>query len=391
MNIAMFTDTYVPQINGVVTSLLETERCLRALGHTTYIYAPRYEKNYSDPGHIYRFWAKPLPFAREHRFGIASRRRMRRDILDKRIDMIHYHSPFSAAYAARVMGRKIGIPVVQTYHTLWEEYIHCYVPFFHRKISRTIARMETKRICGKIELVISPSNQMRDVLLSYGIKTPIEVLPTGIDLAPFQAPRSEDVRALYDIPADRHILLFVGRLAKEKNVDFLLDAVQRMAARRRDFILLLAGDGDYKRQFARRAEQQGIMDLLRLPGYVARHDLVPLYQQARLLLFPSRTETQGLVAVESMAGGTPVIGLNSMGLKDVLEGNRGGFLIEDDLDAFCRQTSRLLDDTDLFRRKQAEAKTRAADFSAPAMTHRLLELYEWAAARYRHRHPAVRL
>ncbi len=383
MNIAFFTDTYTPQINGVVTSIIESEHCLETLGHKTFIFAPRFEKGYIDDPHVYRFWAQKVPVAKEHRWGHANRSRLKKDIVLKKIDIIHYHTQFFSAYAARAMGRKLDLPLIQTYHTLWEEYFHHYVPFIHHRLTRLIARRESKRICSKIALVISPSQQIKDVLISYGVKTPITVLPTGINLAPFKHTEIFDVRERFQIAKDKHILLFAGRLAKEKNIDFVLKCMAALKKKRKDFVLFLAGGGDSMKSLKKMAADLNIERIVKFADYIPRNELISVYHAARLLLFPSHTETQGLVAVEAFACGTPVLALNSMGLKDVLKDQQGGFLLEDDLKNYVKHIEMMLDDEPLYAGKVLEARRRAEDFSSMATNRQLEKIYQNVIAEHK--------
>jgi glycosyltransferase involved in cell wall biosynthesis len=227
-----------------------------------------------------------------------------------------------------------------------------------------------------VDLVIAPSLQIKEVLLKYKVTTPIEVLPTGIDLKPFAQAKTFDVYERFGLSPQKQILLYAGRLAKEKNIDFILKSVHLLQQQRQDFILFIAGGGDYQKNLQKKVLELGLQNHVFFSGYLPRQDLISVYHAAKLLLFPSHTETQGLVAVEAFACNTPVLALDSMGLKDVLKDDLGGYLLQDDIQVYAEHINMLLDNNALYQQKIQEAQKRAADFSSLNITKKLVGFYE---------------
>ena len=231
------------------------------------------------------------------------------------------------------------------------------------------------RYCRNMNLIISPSSQMKDILISYGITKRIEVIPTGVKLDFFHAGDGKEFRKRRGIPENTRILLFVGRIAKEKNIGFLFQVLRRIVARNPGVRLLLAGDGPDKEQLMALVLRKKLDAYVDFLGYLEMNDLIPCYAAADVLLMASKTETQGLVVAEAMATGTPVVAIAEMGVVDVLEGDRGGVLVNSKVDEFAGAVTELLDDEALYRRKSTEARDTAYRFSIDATTGRLVELY----------------
>ena len=242
---------------------------------------------------------------------------------------MHIHTPFIAHYAGVRFAREHGLPVVATYHTFFEDYLHHYVPILPRGIGRWIARRFTLSQCADVAALISPSAPMRDALLAYGVTTPIEVLPTGLAAESFVRGDGARFRKQFALPADRPLLLYVGRVAFEKNIDFLLRMFVRVRARRPDALFVIAGEGpalrasesNWRASLASRTQ-------VRFIGYLDRSTELPdCYAAGDAFVFASRTETQGLVLLEAMAQGTPVVSTAELGTRSILTPDCGAFVV----------------------------------------------------------------
>ncbi|MGE4169795.1 MAG: glycosyltransferase family 4 protein [Candidatus Margulisiibacteriota bacterium] len=381
MNIAIFTDTYHPQINGVVTSVDTFTHEFEKNGHSVLIAGPKMPGGKRSTAKIWRFNSMVFPFQREHRVIWPYSRKLCK-FKDLKIDVIHAQTPFSMGYLALHLGAKYNIPVVHTYHTFFAEYLH-YLPL-PNVLTKAYAVMQSRRFCNRCDQVVVPSQAMKNTLNSYGITTPIDVIPTGveIDTIPYSSQASA-FREAHQIPADRPLCIFVGRLGKEKNVYFLLDAFRQVLKTVPNALLLVVGDGPELKGMRLWAHELKLDQSVRFVGYLPRNEVFTAYAASDLILFPSKTETQGLSLLEGLAMGKPAVCLNAMGVKDILEGNVGGFLTEDHLPEFVEKASALLTDSALYTQKSQEARTRAAQFSAASMAEKMIGVYESAIAAHK--------
>ena len=231
MRVLFVSDVYFPRVNGVSTSIRTFRADLAQLGVETTLVAPAYPgaPDDADPS-IIRVpsgarAARPGRSPLSGRPAAAGARRGAR----RQVDLVHIHTPFIAHYAAARFARTHGLPVVATYHTFFEDYLHHYVPILPRGIGRWIARRFTLSQCDDVAALISPSAPMRDALLAYGVTTPVEVLPTGLPAESFVRGDGARFRKAFDLPPDSPLLLYVGRVAFEKNIDFLLRMFVRAA------------------------------------------------------------------------------------------------------------------------------------------------------------------
>ena len=280
-------------------------------------------------------------------------------------DVIHVHTPFVAHYAGVALGRRLGLPVVESYHTFFEEYLHYYVPFLPRALMRLLARRMSVTQCNAIDALVVPSARMLERLRSYGVTARAEVLPTGLDLSRFRGGDGPAFRALHGIEPKRPLLQHISRVAHEKNIDFVLEALALVRA--------------------------SVPDLLLVVGYLDRGTTLPdCHRAGDAFVFASRTETQGLVLLEALALGVPVVSTAVMGTAQVLDGARGAIVAPDEITGFGAAVTRVLQNPRLRAELAAAGPADAASWSAAAMAERLTALYrELVGGTRRPRYSAV--
>jgi 1,2-diacylglycerol 3-alpha-glucosyltransferase len=378
MRVLMLSDVYFPRINGVSTSIQTFRRNLAAIGHQVDLLAPEYPAR--PPGQeegISRIPSRYLFFDPEDR--IMSGREIRRrvpELARKNYQLVHIQTPFVAHYAGLRIARALDIPVVETYHTHFEEYLYHYLPWLPARWLRGAARRFTRSQCNQVDAVVVPSTPVLDALLAYGVQTPMQIIPTGLDLDRFQAGEGARFRERHGIPPERPVLLHVGRVAYEKNIDFLLQVLLRVRRQIPDVLLMIVGEGPARRHLERLVEQLGLQANVMFAGYLDRErELLDCYRAGDVFVFASRTETQGLVLLEAMALGVPVAALAEMGTRDILGPGRGALVPEADPDDFADKVLRLLGDRILRAELSADALDYVRTWSAPALTQRLAELY----------------
>ena len=242
-----------------------------------------------------------------------------------------------AHYAGVALSQRLDLPRVETYHTFFEEYLYHYVPVVPRSWMRAAARRFSRARCNDLDAVVVPSRAMRDMLRDYGVRVPVEIIPTGIELERLSAGDGAVFRQRYGIARDRRVLVHVGRLAHEKNIDFLLRMLTRVRAAIPEVLLILAGEGPARGHLQRLASRLHLDRNILFLGYLDRRDaLLDCYCAGDAFVFASRTETQGLVLLEAMALGLPVVSTAVMGTRDILEPGRGALVAARRRSGVCR-------------------------------------------------------
>ena len=344
MNILMISDVYYPRVNGVSTSIRTFRRELEKRGHSVTLIAPDYPPYRDLDETVMRIPARQLPLDPED-YLMSGKfiGKLEATLRERDYDLIHIQTPFVAHYAGTALARRLGVPVVETYHTFFEEYLYHYIPFLPKSLMRLAARRLSRYQCNRLDAMVVPSHAMLEALRTYGIATPAEIIPTGIDLETFDSGDGAAFRERHRIPAERPLLLFVGRVAFEKNIGFLLETLVRIKAELPHALLVIAGEGPALSSLQRRVAALGLNDNVLFIGYLRKGALLrDCYCAADAFVFASRTETQGLVLLEAMALGVPVVALAAMGTCDILGPGKGALVAQDDPADFAAQALRLL-------------------------------------------------
>jgi 1,2-diacylglycerol 3-alpha-glucosyltransferase len=390
MRVLFVSDVYFPRVNGVSTSIRTFRGDLQQLGVETTLVAPAYPNAPADTDpSIIRVPSGGVPRDPEDRRFLGRPLRQALDAaLASRIDLVHIHTPFIAHYAAVRFARAHGLPVVATYHTFFEDYLHHYVPILPRRIGRFIARHFTRSQCDDVAALISPSAPMREALLAYGVEVPIEVLPTGLPAEGFVRGDGAKFRRQFHLPPGRPLLLYVGRVAYEKNIDFLLRMFARVRERRPDALFVVAGEGPALGSLGKLARELGIAEYVKFIGYLDRNtDLPDCYAAGDAFVFASRTETQGLVLLEAMAQGTPVVSTAELGTRSILTEGCGAFVVPEDEVAFAAAVVSTLEMKEGDPRR-VQLRAHAESWASQAMARRLVAFYEKVHAAHGAANPA---
>lgn len=378
MRIALFADCYHPVINGVVTSIESLYRGLRAAGHEVRLFvpsAPGWQE--TDPG-IRRFASVTFPFHREERFSWPWPVGHFRDLAGFGAQVVHLHTPFNVGLYGWLAARALGLPRVFTHHTLWEEYVH-YVPLPAAPMRR--AAIALCRAFGNTSgAVIAPSAQVRERLRQQGVVRPIHVVPTGIDTELFQGGDPRGPRQELGLGEQERLFLYIGRLGREKYLDFLFQGFVEAARRDGRLRLALIGGGPEAPLIEEMARQVDPEGRIRFLGYRDRRDLRHYMAAARGFLFASQSETQGLVLLEAQAGGLPVVAVRASGVSEAVEDGGSGILVAPgDLEGFAAAVLALEDDA-CWQRMSRRAVEWARGFSLEAMVRQHEQVYLQAMA-----------
>ncbi len=323
MKIAMMTNSYKPFVAGVPVSVERLTEGLRRMGHEVVVFAPSYDTQEEEQdvvryGSLLRNVAGGFSVPNSLDPIIEERFR------EEDFDVIHVHHPMMMGETARYLSKRYEVPLVFTYHTRYEQYLH-YVGLsgFGRLMPSYIRHCTTP-----CDLVIAPTPLMKEYLEEISVKPPVSVLPTGLPMDSFlpDEEKAAQIRRMY-LRGRKHLFVSVSRLAKEKNVEFLIRSVKLIKERRgSDFKLLLVGDGPERKHLQRLAEELGVQEEIVFVGAVPNEEIRNYCHAADLFLFASRSETQGIVLIESMAAGTPVLAVRATGTEDVVICGENGYM-----------------------------------------------------------------
>jgi 1,2-diacylglycerol 3-alpha-glucosyltransferase len=390
--IAFFTDTYYPQVNGLVTRIATSKEELEKQGHKVEIYAP-YLGPFDDGDDIFRlagFVYIPQP---EYTFVLPLGKGYKLSRLKPSgVDIIHSHAMFGSGFVALGCAWRQKLPLLMTYHTLFEDYVH-YFPYLPAKLVKWVNKVLTKWMCDRCKLVIAPTPAIRDVLRGYGAKGRIEILPTGLNAEVFA--KTGATKADYGVPEGTLLLSCAGRTGREKKMDLLLEALSRADKELPPWKLCIAGDGPERARLQAQIVDLGLEYKVEILGYIPRAKVLDLMEASDLFVFPSVTETQGMVVIESMGRGTPVLGADAMGVGYMMKHQyevgaattasaqapaseaRGGWLAKaGDVDDFTRLLKQILNDPAARAAKAAEAQALAAEYKAEAINAKLAGFYK---------------
>jgi glycosyltransferase involved in cell wall biosynthesis len=375
MRIAVFTECYHPIVNGVVVSVETFAGELIKLGHQVDIYAPAFP-GYRDPeSNVFRMPSVSPPVRVQYPLAIpGSSFLLRRTITTRRPDIIHAQHPFSTGREARRWARRLGRPLVFTYHTLIREYAH-YVPL-PQPLVRAMAVRVSRGFSNSADCVVVPTTATGDLLRSYGVRSRIEVIPTGIDLELARSAERAPARARFGLPAGVPVVIYSGRIAREKSLDVLVRAFAQVGQRLPDARLLLVGGGPWLEQCQALAQSLHLDSHVHFTGYLPRREVFDCLAESQVFAFASLTDTQGVVVLEAMALGCPPVAVRSGAVADIIRDGVDGLLVEPTPDGLAEGLLRVLEDDDLRRALAGQARPRAEAFSSSRMAARLSQVYQ---------------
>ncbi|MBS3772884.1 MAG: glycosyltransferase [Candidatus Thermoplasmatota archaeon] len=373
MDIAWFTDTWLPTRDGVVTSLQSFKKELEERGHRVYLFVPG-TKNHDDlDENIFYYKGRTFhgyPSYRVPPLHSLLTRRTERHIARIQPDIIHSHGPAVMGVHAVKASRCSNAPLLFTYHTMLEDSLHFVTtsPLAQAIVGRLLP-IWLRWYFHRCQGVIAPSRAAAQEISHYA-NTTVEVIPTGVDLERFRTADGTAVRERHGL--DGPVILHVGRIVQEKNLDLLVQAAPHILDKQPDAMFVVVGTGPYADVVQRHVEQQGLTERFLFPGFVSDEDLPGYYAAADVFAFPSTYETQGIVAVEAMATGTSVVAAAARSLPELIQDGENGFLFPPGSAEALANTILKALDADV----TTEAKQTAERFSRERCTERLIGYYE---------------
>ncbi len=379
LRVAMFTNNYLPFMGGVPISIDRLYRGLVGTGTKVKLFAPLYpqERPATQDDRVFRC---PVLFhTRRENFPISNifSRKIEAEFKTFDCDLVHVHHPFWLGKKGMQLARKRGIPVVFTYHTRLERYTH-YIPLPGTILKNLTAHFLIKHFANKCDAIITPTASTEEYLRNLGVSALIETIPTGVSMEDYKRWSPHQVKALrsrYAAPRDR-LLISVSRMAQEKNVDFLIDGLAKVKNRTHiPFKCLLIGDGPEKERLEKKVTELDMDDWIVFTGYMAPHEVALCYLAADIFVFASTSETQGMVLLEAMAGGCPVVAVRASGVYDVVKDGYNGFKVAESTDNWADAVAHLLEDDKQRWVMSENSQIFARDYSMKKTTAKISRLY----------------
>jgi len=372
----MMTNTYAPMVGGIEESIRSFTFEFEKMGHEVVIVAPECEGTPPDEVGVIRLHA--IQNFNHSNFSIVFPMSSLLPELMKTFkpDIIHCHHPFWMGSIALRLSCQYRIPLVFTHHTMFEQHMH-YLPIQNEEMKRFIIELFTG-YANLATQVIVPSESVRLILLERGVKAPIEVAPTGVDLQKFSKGHGDVIRKRLRIPLDAVIIGFVGRLAAEKNLDFLSRSVADYLKKDTKVHFLAGGDGPLKDQIKKIFDDQGVGKRFHLAGVLKGQDLVDCYHAMNIFAFASLSETQGIVLVEAMAAGVPVVAVDAPGVREVVkDGYNGRLIFGENQNNFSEALLWCLKQPPSeFEQMRKNARDTTKEFTMGICANRMLEIYQ---------------
>lgn len=334
MNIGLFTDTYYPEINGVANSVYTLKNELERRGHNVYVItttspgAPKHEYN------VFRVHSMPFVFMKDRRVGMVYQRKLASLIRKLNLDIIHTHTEFSLRVFAIIMAKELKIPLVHTYHTIYEDYTHYFAPIaVLNNRAKAFARYYTRKCCNFVEEVIVPTEKVEELLTSYNVYRNINVIPTGINLSKFYKGnytkgQVEEVKERFGIKPGEKVILYLGRVSPEKNIEELMKALPAYKKKRENIRFVIVGAGPDIENLQQLCESLSLQDTVIFAGEQPWDQIALYYQLGDVFVSASQSETQGLTYFEAMAAGLPVVAKKDPCLEEILVDGYNGYAFE---------------------------------------------------------------
>lgn len=335
MNIGLFTETYYPEINGVATSVYMLKNELEKRGHNVYVFttttpgAPVHEHN------VFRVPSIPFIFITERRVGLFYQPKLAHIIKKLNLDIIHTHTEFSLGIFGRIMAKELKLPIVHTYHTIYEDYTHYLTRFkaLDRR-AKAFARTYSKVCCNTVEQVIVPTEKTKELLMTYSVHKDISVVPTGIDLNKFDrgnfpVNKVNSLKQKYGINEQDKVLIYIGRVSQEKNIEEIVNAMPEYMTSRENVKFVIVGSGPALEKLMELVKHLRLEERFVFTGSQPWDTIGLFYQLGDVFVSASKSETQGLTYIEAMASGLPVVARDDKCLEDILEQGKNGYSFVD--------------------------------------------------------------
>lgn len=383
MNIAFFTNNYLPNPYGVTTSIESFRRGLEKTGNKVFVFAPRYD-NYKDKSKkIFRYPSIDINYKIKFPLPIPYSVEIEKKLESMKIDIIHSQHPNLLGAVAWRWSKKKNVPIVFTWHTIYDKYTH-YAPIIPQKFSSYWAIRNSVNYANKVDKIIIPTESVREIIKKWGVKNDnIEVVATGVDEDNFRNPQGDRIRELLGIEKNKKIILSISRLTEEKNVIFLVREIIKVLKDNPEIVFVLGGDGYLKDELVKIINESGVGEKVFFAGLLERTEVKDYMKAADVFVYASRSETQGTIITEAMYMGLPIVAVNSSGVGDLIIDGKTGILVSSEENNFSKELLLLLGDekrmTFLGKNAQKEAMN---NYTSRACAAKIMGIYQELIAQH---------
>lgn len=373
LSIAVFSDSALPILNGVSVSIDLLVRGLRERGHSVHLFTSNYAGHQETDPNTHRFFALKTPLAKDYPFTLGPFYPILAEFRKHQFDLVHTHTPFTVGFVGLRWAESHEIPIVSTYHTHYDKYTH-YIPILPKRFSRYKIAKHTNWYYNNVDHVITPSVHSEKWLRRHSVSKPISVIPTAIPEA--KRLDRDMIRRELGVRKHQKVLLYVGRIAREKNLEQLLRSASIAFDKDPNLVLWLVGDGPAREDYRRLTSDLGIGDRIKFFGFIPRKDVDKFYAAADVFTFPSMTETQGLVVVEAMSYGLPAVVMKGGGASDPVVNGVNGVVVGNDSESFAQACLKVLGETESERTYFEGALDTAEQYSLTKMIDKIESCYQ---------------
>ena len=382
MKIAFFTNNYLPNVYGVPMSVETFRKEFESLGHEVFIFAPNYSDYQDKNRNVFRYPSLDINIKFRLPLGIPCSCKMDKIIKDLEIDIIHSHHPNLLGSVAMKWAKKKNIPLVFTWHTLYDQYTN-FVPFLPAKFSANWIIKDAVKYANKADIVVAPTESLMPIIKKWGV-TNSNIIPvaTGVAEEEFLNVNRNEIRDRYSIKENEILLLLVSRLTAEKNIQFLFDAIVKVLKEDIDTKFMLVGDGYLVSELKDKVKKENLEDRIIFAGIVERENIKNYYAAGDIFVYASKSETQGMIITEAMYMGLPIVAVKATGIESLVENNLNGILTSENRNEFISAVKKLIENQDLREKMSVESSKIAREkYTSKICATKMLEVYSEAIKR----------
>jgi len=384
MKIGIFTNNYLPNPYGVSGSVESFRKEFESLGHEVFIFAPKW-KGYPDKNpNVFRYPSLDIKIKIRFPLAIPYSRKISKVLEKLDLDIIHSQHPNLLGSAAMRLAKKKHIPLVFTWHTLYDQYAH-FAPFVPRRIAAWWTIRNARNYANRCDAVITPTPSVIEIIKNWGVTNKnIYAIPTGVEENQFSSPDRKKIRKKYNIRDDEVLLFLLSRLTTEKNVEFLLDCAIEILKSRPKTRFLICGEGNLRKKLESLASKSAVAKKIIFAGLVPDDIKKDYYAAGDIFVYASKSETQGMILTEAMYSGLPIVAVRATGARDIIEDEKAGFLVSENKNAFQAAVEKLIDDENLRKKFGEEARRVAQEkYTSSVCAKKMLNAYAEAISNHK--------
>ncbi|KKU19558.1 MAG: Glycosyltransferase [Candidatus Nomurabacteria bacterium GW2011_GWA1_46_11] len=375
MRIGIFTNNYKPIASGVTVSIDDFREGLKKLGHNTFVFAPNFPGYRDQDKDNFRYPSASITRKTKYPIPLPSKRAQ--DFFEeKHIELVHSQHPWGVGRYGLKLARRFGVPVIFTNHTMYPLYIDYLPKILPRKILMELVERSAIRYANKTDAVIAPTESIKEYLVGKGVKVPISVVSSGVDKEVLDKAPAANLRKRFSIPRDHTLLLNLSRVGPEKNLPTILEAYERVLKKFPKTSLVFAGGGAFLEALKEIASSMGLGKKVFFTDVVQVEERGGYFREGDIFVHSSLSETQGLVIVDSIMVGVPVVAIRANGVKDVIEDGVSGLLTENSAEALAAGVIKLMKDKKLRAKLAKGARERAKKYTIEVTSKKLEEVYK---------------